>query len=282
MRNLEQLIAEWRKTIMTAPGVGPETLDELENHLRETLNQLVRSGITEAEAFQRAVTQLGSAQAIASEFQKLNPTTWLPVKVAIGIGVAAALALPAYLLARFEGDGSNFLLVSHVFLVTLGYLTVYLTGALGICFICQRCYTDLSPDRLQSLSRVIVVFARVAACLTAAGMVLGMIWARAEWGRFWAWDPKEIGVLCVVVWLIGFLSAHRSRRTTARGVLVVSAVGNIVVSLAWFGANQLAALHSYGTSNDSWFLLAMVIGNLAVFLIGLAPAGWLRFRKAAR
>ena len=30
MHNLEQLIAEWRKTMMAVPNVGSETLDELE------------------------------------------------------------------------------------------------------------------------------------------------------------------------------------------------------------------------------------------------------------
>ena len=76
MHNLEQLIAEWRKTMMTEPNVGRETLDELENHLRENVDRLVRSGMTEPEAFQRAVTQLGGAPAIASEFQKLDQCTW--------------------------------------------------------------------------------------------------------------------------------------------------------------------------------------------------------------
>ena len=46
MHNLEKSIAEWRKTMMAAPAVNHETLDELENHLRENVEQLVRSGIT--------------------------------------------------------------------------------------------------------------------------------------------------------------------------------------------------------------------------------------------
>src|SRR5436190_23956792 len=96
MHNLEQLMVEWRKTMMTAPNVGRETLDELENHLRENVDQLVRSGMSEPEAFQRAVAQLGSASTIASEFQKLNQSTWLPIKVAIGVGLAVALALAMF------------------------------------------------------------------------------------------------------------------------------------------------------------------------------------------
>src|SRR5439155_103786 len=91
MHNLEQLIAEWRKTMMTAHNIGRETLDELENHLREDVDQLVQSGMAEPEAFQRAVTQLGGARTMASEFQKLDQPTWLPVKVITGIGIMAAV-----------------------------------------------------------------------------------------------------------------------------------------------------------------------------------------------
>src|SRR6059058_6057455 len=103
MHNLEQLIAEWRKPMMNAPNVGSETLDELENHLRENVDQLIRSGMTEAEAFQRAMTQLGGARTIASEFQKLDLCAWLPVKVTTGIGVMAAMAMAIFVIARFDG-----------------------------------------------------------------------------------------------------------------------------------------------------------------------------------
>ena len=51
MPNLEQSIAEWRKTMRSVSRLASETLTELENHLRETVEQLVRSGIPEAQAF---------------------------------------------------------------------------------------------------------------------------------------------------------------------------------------------------------------------------------------
>src|SRR6266496_3001960 len=279
MDNLEKLVAEWRKTMMTAPNVGRETLDELENHLRENVGQLVRSGMTEPEAFQRAVRQLGGAGAIALEFQKLDQGTWLPVKLVTGLGVTAALAFAILLIARFDAGRTSFLLASHVFLVTLGYTTTFLIGALGICFVGQRCFSDFSPLRVRSLTRVTFILGCVAAGLTAVGIILGMVWAKAEWGRYWAWDEKEIGGFAVIVWQGCFLFAHRFACSTARGVLIMSLLGNIVVSLAWFGANLLGGLHSYGTRNYSLLLLAAVVSNFVFFVIGLAPAGWLRPRK---
>jgi cytochrome c assembly protein len=280
MHNVEQLITEWRKAMMTAPNVGHETLDELENHLRENVNQLVRGGMTEADAFQRAITQLGTGPAIASEFRKLNQSTWLPVKVVTGFGVSEALLL-IFLLASRDNFRSDFLLATHVFTVTLGYTTTFLVGALGICFVGQRCVSELSPLRMRSLTRVTFALGCVAAGLTAIGVVLAMIWAKAEWGRYWAWDAKETGAFCVMIWQACFLVVHRFGSGAARGVFAMSVLGNIVVSLGWFGANLLSnGLHSYGTRNLAPLLLGAVVFNLAFFVIALAPAGWLRLRKA--
>lgn len=280
MHNLEKSIAEWRETMMAAPGVSQETVDELETHLREEVNQLVRSGMAEPEAFQRAVTQLGGARTIASEFRKLDQPTWLPVKVITGIGIVAALGCAFLLIVRLDTGRSSFLLASHVFMVTLGYTTTFLVGALGICFVGQRCFSDFSPLRMRSLTRTTFGLGCVAAGLSAVGVILGMVWARIEWGRYWAWDTKETAAFIVISWQLCFLFAHRFACHTARGVLVMSVLGNIVVGLGWFGSNLLSdGLHGYGTRNYLLLLLAAVISNLAFFFIGLAPAGWLRQRK---
>jgi len=166
-------------------------------------------------------------------------------------------------------------------MVTLGYTTTFLVGALGICFVGQRCLSDFAPLRMRSLPRVTFKLGCVAAGLTAAGIILGMVWAKAEWGRYWAWDAKEIGGFAAIVWQICFLFAHRFAGGNVRGVLVMSVLGNIVVSLSWFGANLLSGLHRHGTPNYSLLLLVAVISNFAFFLIGLAPAGWLRPSKAS-
>ena len=67
MHNLEQFIIEWRRTMKAVPNVHPKTLDELENHLRETVAQLVQSGVPEAEACQRAAAELGSPETMAAD-----------------------------------------------------------------------------------------------------------------------------------------------------------------------------------------------------------------------
>ena len=36
---------------------------------------------------------------------------------------------------------------------------------------------------------------QITVLLLAAGTVLGALWADKAWGRFWAWDPKEVWAL---------------------------------------------------------------------------------------
>jgi hypothetical protein len=272
MDNLEERILEWRQRMMKAPGIEGETLDELENHLRDSVVKLVRSGLPEAEAFRDAVAQLGEPAMMAAEFRKLHPATWLPVKVVIGVGVAASIGLGSVMLTRLEASHkSSLLLAGHVFTLTLGYVTLLLTGALGICFVCQRCFSEFSQRRLQSIRRVSFGFGGVAAGLTAVGIILGMLWSKGEWGRYWTWEPKETAALGALAWSIGFMAVHRLPGNSPRRILLLSIVGNMVVSLAWLGPGLVTNLHSYGTPSF-WLLAIATAVNVAFFLAGLVPA----------
>lgn len=47
MPEMEQRIAQWRSNLAETTGCSNEVLDELESHLREEIQQLVRTGHTE-------------------------------------------------------------------------------------------------------------------------------------------------------------------------------------------------------------------------------------------
>jgi hypothetical protein len=279
MHNLERRIAEWRKTLATEPNITRQMLDELETHLRENVDDLLRTGLSEPEAFDRAANQLGATSALAAEFGKVHGATWLPVKIAsiTAVGTALTLAIVLPCSARF---GADLILGIHVYLATLGYLTVFLTGALGICFIWQRSFAEFSAARAESIRKASLIFSSVAAALTSGAIVLGAIWTQRNWGRYWDWDPKETGGLCVVAWMIFLVGANRLRMFSPRTLLLLSVPGNVIVTLAWFGANLLTKTHSYGIQTYLWLVIAAVVVNLGVFFVGFAPAGWLRHREA--
>ena len=61
MFNLEQAIVEWRQRMLAAGIKTPVPLEELESHLREDVEQQMRSGFSEQEAFGSAIKKIRPA-----------------------------------------------------------------------------------------------------------------------------------------------------------------------------------------------------------------------------
>jgi ABC-type transport system involved in cytochrome c biogenesis permease subunit len=282
MHKLDTLITEWRKRLPKHLNSNRETVQELENHLRDKTEELIKAGLSVEDAFNRAITELGPVEELASEFQKLGDPVWLPVKLALALAVIVSLfsALIAfYILARAGSTQVKVVLAAHVFTITLGYIAVFLSGGLGICYVIQRCFAEVPPATRRSLSRANRRFAWAATLFSISGVVLGALWARLEWGRYWAWDAKETGGFCVIVWSTLFLILHYFRQLSVRTLALTSLSGNIIVTVAWFGANVLSTLQSSAQTYPPWNLLLMLAAialHLIILLIGLAPAGWLR------
>lgn len=82
-----------------------------------------------------------------------------------------------------------------------------------------------------------------------AGMLTGAIWAKAAWGHYWSWDPKE--TWAAVTWAGYLLYMHlrilrRARPRVLYGILVASFVS---LQICWYGVNYLPSarqsVHSY-------------------------------------
>src|SRR5437763_8700662 len=74
MFRLNKAIEKWREQMLAAGIKSPEALDELESHLREDAQARVASGLAEQQAFDIAVKQIGSADALTAEFEKNRVT----------------------------------------------------------------------------------------------------------------------------------------------------------------------------------------------------------------
>src|SRR5436190_2107480 len=170
MHKLEELIANWRKDVTSTGEVSLETVEELEIHLRESVEKLVSSGVSEAEAFRQAVEQFGEVRSIASEFGKVEERPWLPMKVAFGIGMVAVAGALILMAIKMNGPGERVLLISHILAVTIGYGATFLLGALGICFVGQRCVGEFSATRLNSVLKGSFRLSALALVFTSIGV----------------------------------------------------------------------------------------------------------------
>jgi hypothetical protein len=130
----------------------------------------------------------------------------------------------------------------------------------------------------SGLTRMVYAIVCFATLFSFVGTVLGGIWADQSWGRFWGWDPKENGALLIVLWNALVLHARWGGLVKERGLMTLVVGGNIVTSWSWFGVNMLGiGLHSYGFMGAAFYwLIAFVLSQLLLILIGLLPRKWWR------
>jgi cytochrome c-type biogenesis protein CcsB len=109
-----------------------------------------------------------------------------------------------------------------------------------------------SPDAsmartLHDLDKAHMTILQLAFWLLGVGILLGAWWADHSWGRWWAFDPKELWAL--VTWIVYLIVVHLRVSTLKNKALAtawLSVVGFIVMLWCYFGVNLLLpGLHAY-------------------------------------
>src|ERR1051326_9444497 len=105
MFDLEQAISQWRRE-MRADGIADaETLDELESHLRDDVEDQTRSGSDLQLSFEAALTRMGQRAALQKEFQKVTVTRLI---LRLKQAFRALAGIPDYQLAmNMNASGTN-------------------------------------------------------------------------------------------------------------------------------------------------------------------------------
>ena len=80
MFDLDHAISEWREQLASDGISSPEVLDELESHLRDDIEQRMLSEISEAQAFQNAIHDVGQPSLLKNEFTKTGCWQELPTR----------------------------------------------------------------------------------------------------------------------------------------------------------------------------------------------------------
>jgi hypothetical protein len=141
MFNLEQSIAEWRQQMLAAGIKSPVPLEELEIHLREEIEQQMKSGLNEQDAFNSTVQKIGEAGLLKMEFKKAggllgwlgeNKSAWTNrILGALWLAYCSFgfFSMAASLLARQHGPDFN--LDGGLIIVRLVIAYIYLCGIIG-------------------------------------------------------------------------------------------------------------------------------------------------------
>jgi hypothetical protein len=73
MSDIEKQIEQWQIDLAGSELLGHSDVNELESHLREEMERLRASGLSDEEAFFVGRHRLGDTAALADEFAKVNP-----------------------------------------------------------------------------------------------------------------------------------------------------------------------------------------------------------------
>lgn len=88
MPDLNECIQTWRDRLERTGSLDPAMLDELEDHLRQTLAEIPTDGLSNQERVMMAAHRLGASEALADPFRADRPL--------------ASKALPQRFELRFE------------------------------------------------------------------------------------------------------------------------------------------------------------------------------------
>lgn len=132
----------------------------------------------------------------------------------------------------------------HVAAFIVGYTLLALMSLFSVCALCMK--KESAPRHwLTEANRLLLYPSEM---LLAIGIFVGAIWANLSWGRYWAWDPKEVWAL---ITMMGYAlplhtaSLKRFRNDTFFHIFMIIAIA--LVLMTYFGVNLiLGGIHSYG------------------------------------
>lgn len=82
------------------------------------------------------------------------------------------------------------------------------------------------------------------------GMLSGAVWAKAAWGHYWAWDPKETWAATTWFSYLAYIHFRLGRPAAHRKALVGLLVSFLLLQMCWYGINYLpsaqgVSVHTY-------------------------------------
>ncbi len=108
--------------------------------------------------------------------------------------------------------------------------------------------------RRDVFDRVSGAAAELGVLFATLSLVTGSIWARAEWGHWWLWDPKLTTAL--IMWYVyaGYLVLRSTPMGRERKALVCAVLGIVAfldVPLVFFAAQLWGSAHPDGLARKS-------------------------------
>jgi hypothetical protein len=258
MFDLEKSISDWRAQMLAAGIKFPVPLEELEIHLRDEIERLVKSGLSGQKAFEISVSHMGGPEILKCEFKKNGGTAMKKIGlVATFIGVAIIFRI----LTEYLGWAPASQNEQRSWLITGGAIVFF-----GLCN--AFFYFESNDSRNVRRWKIIGIFySTFAVWLSMLPIFLFLTVpkfsaAASVTGRILAFAALAVSILSVLGWrkCRAILPVVPSHRTRAMVGIIGCILGLFFVVLVFF----MGPLHySIGIILGPWTLaMASVLGGV--------------------
>jgi hypothetical protein len=276
MSEMETRIDEWRCSLDIALGDADEIIDELESHLRDEIDRLMKTGHTPESALAAAQAKLGQPKDLAAEYARsARPAVWLPISVGLPLLVLSF----GFIIWRSVVPAiaeSYVVLGLSVAMFAASHAVTFYMGLLGLCYVLCRLIQPMSLGQCQSLRRSLIVANAGAAVLLLIGLGLTGIWMHYP-GHAWSRDYNWGRVIVSSFVLLWFIVLTGVIWTNPKRLHVWVLLSVVTISVNFWSAIAprvfLDLLSGQGLPPRLlWMTIAYTVVPLSIAFLGLLPA----------
>ncbi len=92
----------------------------------------------------------------------------------------------------------------------------------------------------------------VGTAFITMGMLMGAIWAKAAWGHYWSWDPKETWAAATWIGYLIYIHYRLRKQSTNQNAMILLVFAFLLLQMTWYGVNYLpsarSSVHTYSTN----------------------------------
>jgi heme exporter protein C len=163
----------------------------------------------------------------------------------------------------------------------LSFVFPYLNCAASLLYLLWR---ERNPDRALAADAFALASAELTVLYASVGLATGMLWGRAAWGIWWAWDARMTTYLLLWLLYVSYVLLRRfsdsgQTRILAAAMAVFAAIDVPIcfMSIRWWRTQHPAPVFGGGGSIDKVFLPALAWNMIGwamwgAFVLGLRYA----------
>lgn len=136
----------------------------------------------------------------------------------------------------------------HVIIYMFSYAILGAVTIVAIYYLIREKKISDKPHLMEMTDNLVYV----GTAFITMGMLMGAIWAKAAWGHYWSWDPKE--TWAAATWIGYLIYIHYRLRKTSKNktAMIILVFAFLLLQICWYGVNYLPSaqgrsVHTYST-----------------------------------